>query len=415
VRYCSRVSVEFLVYNRGHGSTTTLGSFNGVQISMSGLRNIRIEPETSAAWFQGGVYSAQVNQYLWEQGYVATTGAADCVGLAGAGLGGGHGRLEGLYGMVSDNFRQFNVVLGDGSAIRVNSTSHADLFWAMRGAGHNFGIVTSFEMNIHPRGPETWHYKNYCWRGDKLETIFNTINKLHGNGTTPVDMAVNYGSFFMNTSISTTEPVIFWIFVYRGSERDAAPYLDPFDAIDPVYVESGNVPYPQVAHAQKVGLDDITCQDNVVRIVTTSGLQVWNVTTERQIWAGFTQRVHDQPTLAAGAVIIHEGYATKAVEDQDPNCSAYPFRSDRHLTQFQGNLAVGSGLENEMWQWADEVRGAWNAGQPGRLPSAYVNYANGREGVLEWYGHEEWRIARLRGLKSKYDPGNRFRYYNPIV
>jgi FAD/FMN-containing dehydrogenase len=124
------------------------------------------------------------------------------VGLLGPGLGGGHGRLEGQYGLVSDNFINLNVVLASGEAIKVNAKSHADLFWAMKGAGHNFGIVTSFQMNIHPRLVDTWHYHNYVWSEDKLETVFE---ELHNNGSTPVLMAVNFGEFVLDTNISSTK------------------------------------------------------------------------------------------------------------------------------------------------------------------------------------------------------------------
>ena len=164
---------------------------------MVNLKIVAIEPNSKSAWFGGGVYGGLVTDYLWDRGLVATTGSCDC-----AGLGGGHGRHEGLYGMISDNFLQLNVVLADGSAIRVNSTSHSDLLWAMKGAGHNFGIVTSFEMNVFPRGPDTWHYHNYIWRGEKLEDVFNALIDLHDNGNTPVNMAVNFGDFLMNTTIT---------------------------------------------------------------------------------------------------------------------------------------------------------------------------------------------------------------------
>jgi hypothetical protein len=89
--------------------------------------------------------------------------------MMGPGLGGGHGRHEGLYGMICDNIRQMNVVLADGSSILVSETSHSDLYWETRGAGHNFGIVTSFEANIYPRGLDTWYYRNYIWSSDKLD------------------------------------------------------------------------------------------------------------------------------------------------------------------------------------------------------------------------------------------------------
>lgn len=117
---------------------------------MANLKDITIQSSGKSAWLGGGVYDGQVLNYLWDQGYVTTTGACDCVGMMGPGLGGGHGPLEGLYGMVSDNFRQLNVVLANGTAIRVNETSYSDLLWGMKGAGHNFGIVTSFEINIFP-------------------------------------------------------------------------------------------------------------------------------------------------------------------------------------------------------------------------------------------------------------------------
>ena len=80
-----------------------------------------------SVWLGGGVYAGLVSRYLWDEGYVTTTGACDCVGMLGPGLGGGHSRYEGLYSMVSDNIRQLNVVLADGTPIRVNETTNYDL------------------------------------------------------------------------------------------------------------------------------------------------------------------------------------------------------------------------------------------------------------------------------------------------
>ncbi|KAI8931400.1 hypothetical protein NX059_011730 [Plenodomus lindquistii] len=383
---------------------------------MAKLRNIAIQPSGRSAWFAGGVYGGQVTKYLWDHGYVATTGSCDCVGLVGAGVGGGHGRHEGLHGMVSDNILQINLVLGDGTAIRVSPTSHSDLLWAMKGAGHNFGIVTSFEMNIFPRGPDTWHYHNYVWRGDKLEAVFSALNKLHNNGSTPVNMAINFGNFLMNNTITDKEPILFWTFAYRGSAASAQPYLAPFNAIHSEYDESGNVPHPEISHMQQTGIDDFICSDGNKRITTTAGLQVYNLTAERQIFEGFKKRVASHPALAAGTGILHEGYATEAVNKQDPRNSAYPFRDDHHLMLFDAIVAPGDKVaEKAAWQWANEVRDQWNGGQPQRPVNAYVNYANGMETLEERYGHEKWRIQRLKGLKKKYDPRNNFRYFNPIV
>lgn len=125
----------------------------------------------------------------------------------GPALGGGHARYEGLYGMVMDNILHYNVVLANGTEIGVNETSHSDLLWALKGAGHNFAAVTSVVKKIYPKKTDTWHYHTYTWTQDKLETVFETLNTFHKsyNGTTPPKMGVNYGSIIMNTSISTTE------------------------------------------------------------------------------------------------------------------------------------------------------------------------------------------------------------------
>jgi len=375
-----------------------------------------IQLDGKSAWFGGGTYTGQVANYLWDRGFITTTASAQCVSLLGTGLGGGYGDQQGAYGMVSDNFLQLNVVLADGSTICVNSTSHGDLFWGLKGAGHNFGIVTSAEMNIYPREAEFWYYHNYIWRGDKLVDIFKAINKLTTDGSVPLNMAVNYGTFMMNTTISTEEPIILWTFLYSGPAEEARPYFVDFDAIESAWDDSGELSYVDIPSARFNSVNDPLCQKaGVDKLVTTAGLQVYNLTTEQEIWNRFKERVASNPDLAASAFIVHEGYSNQAVLKHNPDDSAYPFRDDYHLMMFQGILEPNSILKDEMWEWAWEVKDMWNAGQPGRFPDSYVNYANGFEGPEEWYGNAPWRLERLRGLKAKYDPNNRFRFFNPIV
>lgn len=130
------------------------------------------------------------------------TGAHECVGYTGLALGGGHGRYEGKYGLVSDNIVSLQVVLSDGREIQVDDNNYPDLFWAMKGAGHNFGIVTALTAKIYPIEHQTWHYHNYYWSGDKLEEIFEKLNKFHDYGKTPVGMGVNFGSLSINPTYS---------------------------------------------------------------------------------------------------------------------------------------------------------------------------------------------------------------------
>lgn len=75
----------------------------------------------------------------------------------------------------------------------------------MQGAGHNFGIISSFELKIYPKDLDTWHYHNYIFTQDKLEPFFEALNVFHNNGSTPVHMGLNMGGLAMDDSISATE------------------------------------------------------------------------------------------------------------------------------------------------------------------------------------------------------------------
>lgn len=415
VKYCDENDIEFLAVNRNHGWSGTLGAFNGITINLSQLQDIKIASNGKSALFGGGSYSGNVIRTLWEVGYVTTSGACDCVGMMGPALGGGHGRLQSEYGYMSDNVLQFNVVLGNGDEIVVSEDSHSELFWAMRGAGHNFGIVTSYEMKIYPKGPETWHYHNYCFRGAQLEEVFEALNEFHGDGEdTPIGM-MNQGTFIMNTSISTEEPVILWNFAYRGTAEKAEELLAIFNDIEAVYDISGDIPYPQVAAIQGTDEGSNVCKGNVSRVTGTAGLRKWNVTSERLIFDGFARRTETHPELTAGCAILHQGYGEKGVQAQDSDESAYAWRDRPFLTLFQLVLPdTEASTRADGQEWADEVGYRWNAGDTGIQPSIYVNYAAGGEPLEQIYGYEEWRLERLCQLKGKYDPCNRFRFFNPI-
>ncbi|KAH8199349.1 hypothetical protein TruAng_006481 [Truncatella angustata] len=394
VQYANQNSIDFLAVNRGHDLNAWAGTLSGMQIDMTALTNVTIQPDGQTALLQGGTYDGEVTKYLYDNGYVAS--------LLGAGLGGGHGRWEGFYGLVSDNFVSFNLVLANGTEIKVNKESHNDLFWAMKGAGHNFGIVTSFELKIHPNPVESWYYKFYRFSGDKLEIIFEELNKLHNNGTIPVEMASNYGGFWWDTTVSDTEASIYWVFAYAGPAADAEELLQPFNDIGFASAENGSLPYPNIS-------------------------DVYNITAERQILDLFNAKVAQYPGLKGGHV-VHEGYSIKAVRDVDPASTAFPLRDDyllmyihphsdlfKHTLFFDTTIAEGSNLTEPTKKWAAEVRDLWNAGQPGRKPSTYVNYGLGDESLESTYGYEAWRLEKLRSLKSQYDPDNRFRFYMPIV
>ncbi|KAK4063869.1 CAZyme family AA7 [Trichoderma harzianum] len=411
VKYCYQNGIDFLAYTRGHGSTNSISKFRGIEINLSKLNEITIQSDNKSALFQGGVYGDLVIKTLWNQGYIAATGSNGCVGFFGPALGGGLGRYQGQYGLISDNFVSLNVVLANGTAITVNATSNSDLFWAMKGAGHNFGIVTSAYIKIYPKKANTWHYHNYVWSQDKLETVFAALNKFQGTGQIPTLMGVNFGQFSIEPQISTTEAVIIWSFAYDGPAADAEELLAPFNAIPAITITKGDVSYSELLVAQQTDANSPSCSSQSY-VGSNTWLQTYNVTSQREIYNLFNQQIALNPGLAPGARVFFEGYSSKTTQLIDHNSSCYPHRDEYLLVFFA--VATPPDLETFSRSWADKTLAIWRAGQPGRRPATYVNYAAGSEPLESIYGYDG-QLPRLRALKSKYDPLNKFRWYNPII
>jgi hypothetical protein len=113
-------------------------------------------------------------------------------------LGGGHGWLQGQQGLLADNLISLRLVLANGSAITVSETEHEDLFWALRGAGHNFGIVTSFEYKIVDRTPETetWSWEQFIFRHDQVRDVYALANAMLGGSVSEQPVELVHWSYF---------------------------------------------------------------------------------------------------------------------------------------------------------------------------------------------------------------------------
>ena len=148
-------------------------------------------------FFVLSISTGTINQYL-------ATGACGCVGVMGAGLGGGVGRVQGLYGLILDNMIDADVVLANGSRVLVSEESYADLWWGLRGAGHNFGIVTRFSYKIYDLPCPEHYYAQLIFTQDKLEQIFALINGLM-EGTLPQYIGAILVTYAWMLPVSTAE------------------------------------------------------------------------------------------------------------------------------------------------------------------------------------------------------------------
>jgi hypothetical protein len=135
---------------------------DGLVIDLSSMRHVRVDPERREAEVAGGSLLGDVDHAAHAFGLATPFGIQSTTGVAGLTLGGGLGYLTRMFGLAIDNLLAVDMVLADGSFVHVDAEHHPDLFWAIRGGGGNFGVVTSFRFRLHPlssvvAGPMLWH------------------------------------------------------------------------------------------------------------------------------------------------------------------------------------------------------------------------------------------------------------------
>ncbi len=144
---------EIAVRGGGHNVAGHACVDAGVMIDLHAMRGVRVDAKARTAIVDGGVTWREFNRETQLFGLGATGGVISSTGVAGLTLGGGFGWLMPKYGMALDHLQAVTIVLADGRVVRASEDDHPDLFWAVRGGGGNFGVVSSFEFRLHPVGP----------------------------------------------------------------------------------------------------------------------------------------------------------------------------------------------------------------------------------------------------------------------
>ena len=150
VRAASEIGILTAVRCGGHSLAGLSTCDGGMVIDLSRMRQVMVDPDARRAWISGGCLLGSVDAATQKAGLVFPSGVVSHTGAGGLILGGGTGWLTRRFGLSCDNVEGFTLVTADGSVVPANSRENPDLFWALRGGGGNFGVVTEFEVRLHP-------------------------------------------------------------------------------------------------------------------------------------------------------------------------------------------------------------------------------------------------------------------------
>jgi FAD/FMN-containing dehydrogenase len=152
VRYGLSHDLEIAVRCGGHNIAGLAVPDGGLMIDLTPMNAVRVDPVAKQAWIQGGALLGELDKAAQEHGLATTAGNVSHTGVGGLTLGGGMGWLARRFGLACDNVISYEVVTADGSVVTASADENAELFWGLRGGGGNFGIVTSFEFQLHEIG-----------------------------------------------------------------------------------------------------------------------------------------------------------------------------------------------------------------------------------------------------------------------
>src|SRR6185295_8347987 len=154
IAFARRNNLEISIRGAGHNIAGNALCNDGLTIDFSKMKNVRVDAGKRRAYVEPGATLADLDEATLGHGLATPVGINSTTGIAGLTLGGGFGWLTRKYGMTIDNLVSVDLITAEGRKIRASETENADLFWAIRGGGGNFGVVTSFEFQLFPVGPE---------------------------------------------------------------------------------------------------------------------------------------------------------------------------------------------------------------------------------------------------------------------
>ncbi|PTB62535.1 FAD-binding domain-containing protein [Trichoderma citrinoviride] len=265
VKFAADRHIDLAVRGGGHSTGGTSSTEGGLSLDLSSMRDVRIDTASKHIIAQGGAMWADVDNAAIEKGLATVGGTVNHTGIGGLSLGGGFGWLAGMYGCVVDNIVAAKVVIADGRLLSVSEKENADLFWAIRGAGHNFGVVVEFTFQGHDQTNEVYA-GSVVFTADKLLAIVETLNKLMESGD-----AKGAAILVFARPPTAPAPVVVTNVFYNGDQAAAEEYFKLLFDLGPVANMAKMMPYNHVngllnamaTHGRRKSIKAVTLTNNV--------------------------------------------------------------------------------------------------------------------------------------------------------
>ncbi|MGH8068359.1 MAG: FAD-binding oxidoreductase [Candidatus Entotheonellia bacterium] len=386
IRFAREHELLISVRGGGHGMPGFAVCEGGLMLDLSGMTSVHVDPEHRTVRADAGVTWGAFDHETQAFGLATTGGVVSSTGIAGLTLGGGHGFLMRRYGLACDNLRSADVVTADGRWLRASATEHAELFWGLRGGGGNFGVVTSFEYQLHPVG--TMLAGMVIYPIGKAKEFLRLYREVTSTAPDELGSLVALGTLPDGTQAAVL------LVGYTGPIADGEKLLRPLREFRPPLVDQlGPSPYAALQgiseHFNPRGYRNYL-KTNYLKDLSDDAIDI------------LVERYMRVPAPFSHIVVEHMG---GAVGRMDPQATAYNYRDAQYNFLIVGIWPEVAEDERNI-QW---VRGLWQALQPFSTGNIYVNYESdvGVDRVQAAYGAAKY--ARLVALKNTYDPTNVFR------
>jgi hypothetical protein len=357
----------------------------GMQIDLSRFRGVRVDAAARRAWVDGGSLLGDMDHETAALGLVTTAGTVSHTGVGGLTLGGGFGRVARRFGLALDNVKAFDIVTADGQLRHASPDENPDLYWALRGGGGNFGVVTNFEFGLHPMQREV----------------------IAGAVVFPIERARELLAFYGEYSTSAPDELYVDAIVSAPRERPAMFIIAPVWSGPAADAERAFAPIRKLGTPLR---DTIKTWDYVALQRSTDDSDPRNEGTylksgfldhyAADLPAAITEGFRADPKRDTVFFFQHSGGAIGRVA---ADATAFPHRRATH------NMlsVVNWNLDDDAKPHMDYLRGYWPALE--RFTDGYYTNETADEGQRVVDDNYQGNLPRLREAKKKYDPKNLFR------